>query len=299
MMFSRRFWPDSRDFFAEENVEGLLHTKRAKHLFPLDAWWVKQGFDSGLVLIHRKSCAEQLQAVSRIARSTENVQLRNLSMGDKDIFHVVWMLHEKNFTLVPFIAESGSVQMEMMQRSPTQNKARKSRGNLRDKIGWRLSSQIKYGRDGLIYAVHQLHRQPLGARIATLSTGAVFHPTAMAQKTRYVPPLVIVRKDLRIARRIERVREGGNEFVEEIESALVRSRRFDNGSREELYARESMRILNVSRTPDWLMESVRDMNRLWGTHESRFAGVGVKRSVGQQRMRPGSMGILGWVGVRN
>jgi len=64
-----------------------------------------------------------------------------------------------------------------------------------------MSSQLKYGRDERIYAIHQLHQQPPMALIATLSSGDTFHPPELAKSTSYVRPLIIVRKDLRNERK--------------------------------------------------------------------------------------------------
>lgn len=86
------------------------------------------------------------------------------------MFHVVWVLHGKNFTMIPFIGESGNIQTTV--RSEKDRTGR--RGISPGSVGWKISSQLKYGRDGNVYALHQLHRQPSYALIATLSSGETF-----------------------------------------------------------------------------------------------------------------------------
>lgn len=73
------FWPDSRDFFDEHRAARIL-SEKGKIMFPPTAWYVRQGFDSGLVLLNRKRCAEQIHHISQIARNRGTQHIRKLSM---------------------------------------------------------------------------------------------------------------------------------------------------------------------------------------------------------------------------
>lgn len=53
---------------------------RERRLFPLHAWWVRQGFDSGIVLINRTACAPQLRTLCVVARSPQHRVLRSISL---------------------------------------------------------------------------------------------------------------------------------------------------------------------------------------------------------------------------
>lgn len=90
-----------------------------------------------------------------------------VTQGDKDLFHIVWMLHRKNFTLVPWIGESGDLELESGGFSiRSRHGRRRHRRRAKDQSPkWIMSSQLKLGRDEEIYALHQLHHYPKGGRV--------------------------------------------------------------------------------------------------------------------------------------
>lgn len=75
-----RFWPDSRDHFDEYGIERILTANKIREGFPVNAWWVRQGFDSGILLINRELCGREIRTVSLMARSKKYNIIRDLSM---------------------------------------------------------------------------------------------------------------------------------------------------------------------------------------------------------------------------
>lgn len=47
---------------------------------PLDAWWVRQGFDSGILLINKQKCAQELEKLCEMAHSKAGAKIRSISM---------------------------------------------------------------------------------------------------------------------------------------------------------------------------------------------------------------------------
>lgn len=183
-----------------------------------------------------------------------------LQQGDKDIFHVVWMLHNKNFTLVPYIGESGNIQARMKSRRIGRKRFRTSTPG---SVGWQMSSQLKYGRDGLVYALHQLHRQPGFALIATLGHGQSFLRLNGWEYISYVKPLVTVRKDLRFGTKVRKIGAYAD-FVGEIESVLTK---VESGRRRTPKTLDERMMfdkdLEVRRAPEWIGRAAEEMSKTW------------------------------------
>lgn len=126
-----------------------------------------------------------------------------------------------------------------------------------------MSSQLKYGRDGLVYALHQLHRQPGFALIATLGRGQTFLRLRGWEYASYVKPLVMVRKDLRLGTE-EKYVHAYYDFVGEIESILTtlekgnrrRPKTFDENVGFE-------QGLQIRRAPSWIDQAAGDMSKTW------------------------------------
>lgn len=184
--------------------------------------------------------------------------------GDKDLFHIAWMIHAKNFTLVPYIGETGYFEpsVEMV----TQNIAKRIVQVPVERLHWKMSSQVKYGRDGLPYALHQLHRIPkstFGNAVRQLQQrrGGRRENDVDA----YVEPVYAVRKDLRVGGdgvwTTARRRFGS--FIEDVEGAFLhdRARRLrtfqdavEVGIGRGLHLADGFRLLG---------QHVRDMDRAW------------------------------------
>eukprot|EP00178_Gracilaria_changii_P012739 TRINITY_DN359_c0_g1_i1.p1 TRINITY_DN359_c0_g1~~TRINITY_DN359_c0_g1_i1.p1 ORF type:complete len:304 (-),score=22.84 TRINITY_DN359_c0_g1_i1:479-1390(-) len=160
-----RFWPDSRDHFDELKLEAILSGENSIKLFPLNSWWVRQGFDSGILLLQKSECVDEMRRLCQIARDKSQKALRALSLGDKDLFHIVWMLHSRNFTLVPWIGESGHLEVSKPQIGRRRRRRRRMKPKQSHSPDWIMSSQLKFGRDGEVYALHQLHHYATGGRV--------------------------------------------------------------------------------------------------------------------------------------
>lgn len=168
--------------------------------------------------------------------------------GDKDIFHVVWMMHGRNFTLIPYIGESGNIQTAL---SKTASGTRRSRRSLQPGAPhWALSSQVKYGRDGFAYALHQLHAQ--GGNVIVATMGAEnkekFMVPGNRRFSRYVQPVIEVLEDLRLS-------GGGMGFVGHIEDALILGRRKEG-------ARVGPGVV-VRRGLAWIEKAAAEMSDEW------------------------------------
>lgn len=138
-----RFWGDSRDHFDEKSVEGVL---ARSDVFSVDQWWTSQGLDSGILLVDKSQCFHELLTLATIAQSQKRYQaLQQLSMGDKDLFRVAWMIRERAFAMVPYIGELGSFN---------------SAG------AWSMTSQLKHDAHGRVVALHQRHRGSRGTHAA-------------------------------------------------------------------------------------------------------------------------------------
>lgn len=159
------------------------------------------------------------------------------------------MLQGRNFTLIPYISESGNIQIRL------------SKSNLRSRRGyrtirpgapsWAISSQVKYGRDGQAYALHQLHSQARGAIVARMKSqrGEKTEIPKRRGSGRYVQPIVVVQEDLRVS-------GGGMGFVSRIENALILGRAKGEGV--------SVGPGMVVKTDiEWLDKSAANMNAEW------------------------------------
>lgn len=102
--------------------------------FPRGAWWVRTGFDSGLVLLNKKKASASLERLYTMASSFQSWS--QYTSGDKDLWHLAWMLEGTNFTMIPYIGSVGHFAQEK----------------------WYMASQAKYDGQGEIVALHQLWR---------------------------------------------------------------------------------------------------------------------------------------------
>lgn len=118
-------------------------------------------------------------------------------------------MHGLNFSFVPFVGETGEVNRRL--RPIARPQGPRPFINERSTLSWYMSSQVKYGRDGNAYALHQLHRQPNSRAIPVSG-----RPT-------YVPPVLEARLDLRTvispAESLHLRMHG--EFVDRVERVLI------------------------------------------------------------------------------
>jgi len=129
------FWGDVEGHYHPERVVKLLDSKDVSvATFPRGAWWVRTGFDSGLVLLNKKKAAASLERLYTMASSFQSWS--QYTSGDKDLWHLAWMLEGTNFTMIPHI---GSVRHFAQEK-------------------WYMASQAKYDGHGEIVALHQLWR---------------------------------------------------------------------------------------------------------------------------------------------
>jgi hypothetical protein len=137
------FWGDFCDIFDEESVfqNPNFRTRHANSLiFPRDAWYVKHGFDSGILVVDKMKRQHELSVLEEISiknASEYAERWSKLSMGDKDLWKIAWIFSGTNYSMIPTIAALGSF----------------------DEAGrFMLTSQPKHDPQGNIVALHQLHR---------------------------------------------------------------------------------------------------------------------------------------------
>lgn len=73
-------------------------------------WAARQGFDSGLFLIDKSRTMRELALTHRLASSGEMPHLQkwaSYSMGDKDLWHLSWMLTGTLYAISPFVGMVG------------------------------------------------------------------------------------------------------------------------------------------------------------------------------------------------
>lgn len=191
------------------------------------------------------------------------------------------MLHGKNFTLVPYIGESGNVQ----SRTNLNPKLRQyHRGHTQRNLGWSMSSQLKFGRDGDIYALHQLHRQRGFALIATHMEDRAFMKLKKHEYLSFVQPLILTRKDLRVAN-IAGNLGGSADLLKDIETALISDARgkrrkpriLNDSSVEGIFG------LQIWRCPQIIADAAKEMSLTWRTGKV-LKGVVLKRKLGQNQI---------------
>lgn len=254
------------------------------------------------MLLNRSKVSAQLDTLQRVARKQRYAGIRSLSMGDKDLFHMAWMMHDSNFTLVPYIGETG--QLELSAHYVRTVEAGRVVKTPVEVLAWSLSSQVKYGRDGAPYALHQLHRarpgkETLGLHVAKnarlrLADGLRDAPGDAARthaqrsllsaqalisaghgRGAYVRPALSVRKDLRARRnasealddggwRLWRARRNDGDFVADAERALVRDRLWERGARNATAAGAARGVRVRVGAGDGLATAAADANQLWG-----------------------------------
>lgn len=186
------------------------------------------------------------------------------------------MIHGRNFTLVPYIGESGNVQTTL---SVTSRHNRRGRKILQPGVtGWMLSSQVKLGRDGKAYALHQLHAQSVFAIVANVADGGdSFQAPGMQAKSRYVKPVVLATEDLRVG-------EGGEDFVRRIERALVKRKGQDTVIGPGMI---------VARGEEWVARAAERMNVEWNRVSQFVPKRVIKRRMLSKRMKRRMVGRQG------
>lgn len=118
-------------------------------------------------------------------------------------------MHGQNYSLVPFVGETGEIKRASLTITHPQ-RSHPLRG-VGSRPRWYMSSQVKYGHDGSAYALHQLHRR--------LETNSIPVP----KRSTYVPPLMEARLDLRTVTDPAdslHLRMHG-EFVDRVEKVLI------------------------------------------------------------------------------
>lgn len=116
-------------------------------------------------------------------------------------------MHGRNFSLVPYIGETGAVERKFS--TTIRHQGSRLIRDVRPHLVWRMSSQVKYGRDGNAYALHQLH-----CRTSI---------TVAPRRSSYVPPVIEARLDLRtvVNPANSLVLRMQGEFIDRVERALI------------------------------------------------------------------------------
>lgn len=75
-----------------------MFSTEERTLFPLESWWVRQGFDSGILLLRKQQSSIEIETLCDIARDKSFKELRSLSMVRKFLCSAVLM--RKSYVLL-------------------------------------------------------------------------------------------------------------------------------------------------------------------------------------------------------
>lgn len=226
---------------------------------------------------------------------------------------MVWMMHHTNFTMVPFVGETGRLDVDKasVHRVSMYGVLRISQPRLQ----WTITSQIKYGRDSRAYALHQLHRPSNNPRFphstrhrhrhrhpSTSTSMSTAAPRRGAVKTKtttpaaekeeekeegmgeigFVRPVWAARLDLRVRRDSQVTRAQQRHtgpFVQAVESALM----WPNGRRRRTWSEACSQAaaLGVELSDGFAQfgNVMREMDRAWHGDVRSGAGLGGRRAV--------------------
>mmetsp|Transcript_52122 Transcript_52122/g.124150 ORF Transcript_52122/g.124150 Transcript_52122/m.124150 type:complete len:398 (+) Transcript_52122:93-1286(+) len=150
------FWTDIEGHYGSEGklAAALSLIPEERHVHQ-DEWWFQQGYDSGLLLVDKAASQKPFQVLKALIttpREDERKVLDMISLGDKDLWHVAWLMAGPPCTadecsLMPFASMSGTCYNDGK---------------------FRMSSQVKVDRAGKVIALHQLWRLGGGFQPGTL-----------------------------------------------------------------------------------------------------------------------------------
>lgn len=215
-------------------------------------------------------------------------------------------MHKTNFTMVPFAGEAG--QLETTAPSARRAGMKRVWHEPQPRLRWRLTSQIKFGRDGLAYALHQLHRrQPpeKGKRLHQKRHGRVPKHHGMSAPAlagvgdgggvgkgvadarrwfvrrgvgEYVQPEVAARMDLRVLQgEASGDRRKMGEFVEAVESVLVSKDGLGRRAWREARLRAGARGIRVCDGRREFGDAVSEMDRAWRGGDGKGGPMSVNK----------------------
>lgn len=121
-------------------------SKTGATIFRSTDWAARQGFDSGLFLIDKSRTMRELALTHRLASSGETTQLQKwagYSMGDKDLWHLSWMLTGTLYAMSPFVGMVGQA------ADPSEP----------DALNYQLVSQAKLDAKRRVVVLHQNWRR--------------------------------------------------------------------------------------------------------------------------------------------
>jgi len=140
------FWADIGGNFGSEpgRIEAALSLiPQERHVYR-EEWWFQQGYDSGLLLIDKAASQRPFQSLMDLITTSDmklRFMLKQLSFGDKDLWHVAWLMtgplcNAEACSLMPYASMSGTCYKE---------------NGL-----FRMSSQVKMDSAGEVIALHQI-----------------------------------------------------------------------------------------------------------------------------------------------
>jgi len=103
------------------------------------------GFDSGFLVVDKAKSMRQLHRIDRLSRSgsTDSNRYARFSNGDKDLWHLAWMLDRAPYNLNPYVAQVAAGRNDSSQFFDSHN----------PKLS--LASQLKLDENGRPLVLHQ------------------------------------------------------------------------------------------------------------------------------------------------
>eukprot|EP00494_Astrolonche_serrata_P023783 UN24041 len=96
--FGSLFWPDINDNFRADIFYDRYRNRIDNTLFPFAGYNVQHPFDSGLLLLDKERCANAIEQLKKMRMD----EFESMSFGDKDLWHMAWILSNTKFGFVPF-----------------------------------------------------------------------------------------------------------------------------------------------------------------------------------------------------
>eukprot|EP00035_Acanthoeca_spectabilis_P034335 m.28532 g.28532 ORF g.28532 m.28532 type:complete len:558 (-) comp6562_c0_seq2:98-1771(-) len=217
------FWGDIEGHFDANKLRNMFKQQKVDpKLFPLDSWRTRMGFDSGVLVINKAKCSAVMNRLQEMTRSFQQ-QWAQYTHGDKDLWHIAWMLHNQNFTYVPYVGALGAF-------CESDHK-------------FCMTAQAKFDLEGRTVVTHQLWRDGILPKPNFHGHEWPALTPELGGQVRYNPPDLTIRYDLRkkVQFRYARV---GQKYPEELRSTFKPATDWQHITNDPSFSADNMYVLS-------------------------------------------------------